>query len=229
MPSGSCPSSTPCFTSKVGPAPTWTPWQCLVGLARSPACALGCRRPRACVKPFKFPLIALDTLALLAEQGKRLDPTPQQRVAMIDARRMEVYAGTFDADGTCTQAATPVEVDKTPDAFEGPAQFIGDGAVKCTALLEGEGRTFVDAWPLARDGAALAEAAFQKGTFVDLGSYEPNYVKAFKAGAPKDPLGLAVQGHALAQCSCSWSSRPAHPVASNNSSFPTSRSTFKLT
>ena len=24
----------------------------------------------------------------------------------------------------------------------------------------------------------------------DLGSYEPNYVKAFKAGAPKDPLGL---------------------------------------
>lgn len=151
---------------------------------------IGVSTAKGLCQALHVPLIALDTLALLAEQGKRLDPTPQQRVAMIDARRMEVYAGTFDADGTCMQAATPVEVDKSPDAFEGPAQFIGDGAVKCTALLEGEGRTFVDAWPLARDGAALAEAAFQNGTFVDLGSYEPNYVKAFKAGAPKDPLGL---------------------------------------
>ena len=77
------------------------------------------------------PLIALDTLHLLAVQGERLDPKPQPRVAMIDARRMEVYAATFDASGECMRAAEPVEVDQRPDAFEGPAQFIGDGAVKC--------------------------------------------------------------------------------------------------
>ena len=136
------------------------------------------------------PLIALDTLALLAEQGKRLDPTPQPRVGMIDARRMEVYAATYDHDGACTAPVAPVEVDQRPDAFAGPAQFIGDGAVKCADLLKGEGRTFVEAWPLARDGAALAEAQLAAGDVADLGSYEPNYVKAFKAGAPKDPLGL---------------------------------------
>lgn len=151
---------------------------------------IGVSTAKGLCQALQIPLISLDTLALLAEHGRRIDPAPQQRVAMIDARRMEVYAATFDADGNCTQDATPVEVDETPDVFEGPAQFIGDGAVKCTTLLEGEGRAFVEAWPLARDGAALAEAAYQAGTFVDLGSYEPNYVKAFKAGAPKDPLGL---------------------------------------
>ena len=36
----------------------------------------------------------------------------------------------------------------------------------------------------------MAEDAFTEGQFEDLGSYEPKYVKAFKAGAPKDPLGL---------------------------------------
>lgn len=136
------------------------------------------------------PLIALDTTQLLAVQGERLDPTPQQRVAMVDARRMEVYTATFDASGTCLRSVEPVEVDQRPDAFDGPAQFIGDGALKCEESLKGEGRTFVEAWPLARDGAALAEAHFVAGAHADLGSYEPNYVKAFKAGAPKDPLGL---------------------------------------
>ena len=78
---------------------------------------IGVSTAKGLCQALQIPLISLDTLALLAEQGKRLDPTPQQRVAMIDARRMEVYAGTFDADDTCTQAATPVEVDKTPDVF----------------------------------------------------------------------------------------------------------------
>ena len=136
------------------------------------------------------PLLALDTLELLAVQGRHLDPKPQARVGMIDARRMEVYAATYADDGTCTRPVEPVEVDVRPEFFEGPAQFIGDGAVKCAEALAGEGRTFVEAWPLARDGAALAEEKLRTGNVADLGSYEPNYVKAFKAGAPKDPLGL---------------------------------------
>ena len=137
-----------------------------------------------------LPLIALDTLGILAAQGARLDPTPQRRVAMVDARRMEVYAGDFDHDGRCLTSGRPVVVDEEKHVWKGPAQFIGDGAVKCSETLAGEGRTFVEAWPLARDGAKLAEAAFAQGDFADLGSYEPNYIKAFKAGAPKDPLGL---------------------------------------
>ena len=151
---------------------------------------IGVSTAKGLCQALQIPLIALDTLALLAEQGKRLDPAPQRRVAMIDARRMEVYAGSFEASGECSCNAIPVEVDKNPDFFKGPAQFIGDGALKCEALLQGEGRSFVEAWPLARDGASRAEVFFQKGEFVDLGSYEPNYVKTFKAGAPKDPLGL---------------------------------------
>ena len=53
------------------------------------------------------PLIALDTMQLLAVQGERLDPTPQPRVAMVDARRMEVYTATFDASGRVFALCNP--------------------------------------------------------------------------------------------------------------------------
>ena len=135
-------------------------------------------------------LIALDSLAILAAQGKRIDPTPQHRIGMIDARRMEVYAATYDDHGTCLQPVQPVEVDAHPGTWNGPGQFIGDGALKCAETLAGDGRSFVEAWPLARDGAMQAESCFVRKEFVNLASYEPNYVKAFQAGKPKDPLGL---------------------------------------
>jgi tRNA threonylcarbamoyladenosine biosynthesis protein TsaB len=144
-----------------------------------------------------IPLLALDTLQLLAVQGMRLDPHATQRVAMVDARRMEVYAAAYDRNAHPLSEVAPVIVDEGEGAWEGPAQFIGDGALKCAQTLAGEGRTFVEAWPLARDGAALAEDAFQRGAFSDVGSYEPNYVKAFKAGAPKDPLGLRARSLAV--------------------------------
>ena len=82
-----------------------------------------------------LPLIALDTLGILVSQGERLDPTPQRRVAMVDARRMEVYAGDFGQDGRCLKPARPVVVDEEAHVWEGSAQFIGDGAVKCDCLL----------------------------------------------------------------------------------------------
>lgn len=151
---------------------------------------IGVATAKGLCQGWNLPLIALDSKALLAAQGKRMDPTPQPRIGMIDARRMEVYAATYSDDGICLQEVEPVEVDQAPDHWTGPGQFIGDGAVKCKELLAGADRTFEDAWPLARDGAQMAEHAFTEGQFEDLGSYEPKYVKAFKAGAPKDPLGL---------------------------------------
>ena len=107
---------------------------------------------------------------------------------MIDARRMEVYAATFDASGECVRAAEPVEVDGV-DAFEGPAQFIGDGAVKYEEALAGEGRTFVEAWPLARDGAALAEAKFVREA-CRFGRLRTQLHQSVQSGSAKDPLGL---------------------------------------
>ena len=92
----------------------------------------------------------------------------------------------FD-DTTPKAPAKPWILGEDADEWGPDAQFIGDGAVKCEEALAGEGRTFVEAWPLARDGAALAEAQFVEGTHPDLGSYEPNYVKAFKAAMGGKP------------------------------------------
>ena len=104
---------------RAGPRTTWMPWRCPVGPGSFTGLRIGVSTAKGLCHALNIPLIALDTLALLAEQGKRLDPTPQPRVAMIDARRMEVYAGTFDADGNLhCRPPRPVEVDKTPDAFK---------------------------------------------------------------------------------------------------------------
>ena len=179
---------------------------------------IGVSTAKGICQSLNIPLIELDTLALLAVQGKRIDENPQIRVGMIDARRMEVYAASYADDGSCLKAAAPIEVDAEPHAFEGPAQFIGDGARKCEPLLAGEGRSFLEAWPLARDGAFLAEASFKAKQFLPLGSYEPNYIKAFKAGAPKDPLGLRskamawILGLCMIFASCSSCGEPQQHI-----------------
>lgn len=150
---------------------------------------IGVSTAKGLCQGLQIPLIELDPLALLAVQGKRLDPSPRTRVAMIDARRMEAYAASFD-DTNPSAPAKPWILGEDADEWGPDAQFIGDGAKKMEEGLGGDGRTFVEAWPLASDGCGLAEEAFQAASFVDLPHYEPNYIKAFKAGAPKDPLGL---------------------------------------
>ena len=151
---------------------------------------IGVSTAKGLCQGLNIPLIALDPLALLARQGQRLDDSPVERVPMIDARRMEVYTAPFDDSLRRTSPVAPWVLDEDVDSWDNNAQFIGDGAIKMEAALGRGDRTFVEAWPLASDGAALAESAFQSQDFVDLPHYEPDYIKAFKAGAPKDPLGL---------------------------------------
>ena len=68
--------------------------------------------------------------------------------------------------------------------------FIGDGALKCEEFLGGEGRVFLEEYPCVESSIPLGHTAFISGNFVNLSSYEPNYLKAFQAGAAKDPFGL---------------------------------------
>ena len=112
-------------------------------------------------------------------------------VPMIDARRMEVYTAVFSPEG---KALTPV-VAKIIDSEsfaeyleQGPVLFIGDGALKCRAVITHPNARFLEAWPDAAAMATLAEQAWQEKRFEDLAYFEPFYLKDFVATVSRKNL-----------------------------------------
>lgn len=100
---------------------------------------------------------------------------------MVDARRMEVYAQVFDADGR-PQSEVSAEVIDTESfaAFRGqgrPFVIFGSGARKCADALPDA--TLVEVTPSARGLARLAQQALDEGRTVDIAYFEPFYLKDF--------------------------------------------------
>ena len=104
---------------------------------------------------------------------------------------MEVYSRTFTSEKISEVEALVIDED-SKSRFDnlGSICFIGDGAVKCAEVLAGNNRSFHSAYPCAEHALELTEKAFGESDFVDLASYEPFYLKAFKAGVAKDPFNL---------------------------------------
>ena len=73
------------------------------------------------------------------------------------------------------------------------------GVEKCRELLASQGRDFIQTYPKPESALDLAISAFEKKDFVDLASYEPIYLKAFKAGVAKDPFNLREKTSRFAQ------------------------------
>ncbi|HIK66933.1 MAG TPA: tRNA (adenosine(37)-N6)-threonylcarbamoyltransferase complex dimerization subunit type 1 TsaB [Flavobacteriales bacterium] len=140
-----------------------------------------------------IPLISVDTLTVLAVQARAKQPNFDAYVPMLDARRMEVYSRCFDSglDNSSNIESIIVD-DKSVFPWDGLEKicFSGDGALKCSEVLSGNNRVFVEDWPTAEAAIELASDKFNKGIFEDLALYEPTYLKEFIAGEAKDPLGL---------------------------------------
>jgi len=137
-----------------------------------------------------IPLIAIGTPEILFAQavGEGLLSEGGCVVTMIDARRMEVYARSFVADGTALDEVAPIVV--SPDSFsdlraKGPVLFIGDGAAKCEEVLGGDGCRFVQVCPVATAMAIPAEQAFRESRFENTAYFEPFYLKQFVATVSK--------------------------------------------
>jgi tRNA threonylcarbamoyladenosine biosynthesis protein TsaB len=136
------------------------------------------------------PLIAVSTLDILAGDG-RSEPAMTKVIPMIDARRMEVYTAVYSPAG---ERLTEIEAKVIgPDSFAaelaaGPVLFIGDGALKCQAVLNSPNAIFREAFPLASAMAPLAEKAYKEKQFEDLAYFEPFYLKDFVAVKPSKQL-----------------------------------------
>lgn len=136
-----------------------------------------------------IPLIAIDTLKILAKQFilHHTIPIHSFICAMIDARRMEVYNALFTSQLEYISETQPMIL--TPDSFSEyenrDIYFIGNGVTKWQQLVAGKWQPsyFIEnCYPSSEAMAYLSAKAFNNKQFENLAYLEPSYLKEFTAG-----------------------------------------------
>ncbi len=138
----------------------------------------------------KKPLVAVGSLDALTEVAREDyeagiidvgDWSNALLCPMVDARRMEVYAQVFDAEGRAqNDVAAVVVVENSFAEFRSqgrPFVVFGNGAAKCAELLPDAVQIAVA--PSARGLARLAQQALDEGRTEDIAYFEPFYLKDF--------------------------------------------------
>lgn len=139
-------------------------------------------------------LIAVPTLELLcvpillreiSEEDALLCP-------MLDARRMEVYAGIYDRGlRTVREIRADIVDENTYKEYldEHPVYFFGNGAKKCISTINHPNAHLIDRIePLAKWMQPLAEKRYLNEQFEDVAYFVPYYLKDFVAKLPKKLL-----------------------------------------
>ena len=126
-----------------------------------------------------IPLIAVDTLAVLAE---KISVNSGIIIPMIDARRMEVFTQMFDKDYSPLSAAEALIVDETAFAYiTEDIHLIGDGALKCKTVLTDDKFIYHEdvIYPSANEMSRISYKKYVENTFEDVAYFEPYYLKDF--------------------------------------------------
>jgi len=139
-----------------------------------------------------IPLITISTLQLLA--APHWENT--KVVALLDARRDEVYTATYDIGGkelSKTQAHILTET-SFADLAQEPVCFVGTGAEKAKILLPKNANwNFLPTHPAATAMIPLTTTAFQKKQFSNCATFAPAYIKPVRVTpSKKDTLGRVV-------------------------------------
>ena len=137
-------------------------------------------------------LIAVPTLELLTVPvllGEHIKEEDALLCPMLDARRMEVYAGIYD------RSLNPVRKIQA-DVVDGntykeyldkhPVYFFGNGAAKCMETINHPNAHLIsDIEPLAKNMFPLSEKRMVEEKFEDVAYFEPFYLKNYVAKMPK--------------------------------------------
>ncbi len=133
-------------------------------------------------------LISVPTLELLAVPVLLQELVKEENALicpMLDARRMEVYAGIYDR---ALREIKPVSADIVDtDTYKeyldkGPVYFFGNGAAKCMDAINHPNAHFIEGIePLAKNMSPLAEKAIALGKYEDVAYFVPFYLKDFIA------------------------------------------------
>ena len=155
-----------------------------VGVTAGPGSYTGLRVGMAAAKGICFaqqiPLISVSTLQLLAAGA--VTESTDVIIALIDARRDEVYAGVYDRG---LQALAPEQaMILSPDSFQtwrenNQVVFTGNGTSKVERLIGIKNFLLVTPKRLEQKLAILTYEKFQRAEFADLAYQEPVYLKEF--------------------------------------------------
>ncbi|MFV0540313.1 MAG: tRNA (adenosine(37)-N6)-threonylcarbamoyltransferase complex dimerization subunit type 1 TsaB [Aestuariibaculum sp.] len=132
------------------------------------------------------PLIAVSTLQALAQQ---VEIENGVIVAMLDARRLEVYSAVFNTDYNQIRETQAQILDE--DAFteylnQGKVYFIGSGVEKTKTLINHPNAVFIDdKLPSANEMGLLSYGKYKNENTEDVAYFEPYYLKDFVALKPK--------------------------------------------
>lgn len=139
-------------------------------------------------------LIAVPTLELLCVPIL-LREIPEENALlcpMLDARRMEVYAGIYDRGLKPVREIGADIVDgDTYKAYldQAPIYFFGNGAKKCMPAIDHPNTHLIEGIePLAKWMQPLAEKRLLNGQTEDVAYFVPYYLKDFVAKLPKKLL-----------------------------------------
>jgi tRNA threonylcarbamoyladenosine biosynthesis protein TsaB len=157
-----------------------------VGISKGPGSYTGLRIGVSAAKglcyALKIPLISILTLEALAHQVVNPQGTI---VAMLDARRLEVYSAIYDASYNETRQteAEVITLDSYKELLDlSPVYFIGNGVAKTQQLVSHPNAIFIEnKLPSASQMCTLTHAKFNDNDFEDVAYFEPYYLKDFIA------------------------------------------------
>ena len=141
----------------------------------------------------EIPLIGINTLQAMAA-SQPVAPGDYV-VAVLDARRKEVYTQTF---GDSLQELSPIEAVVLEEGVyasildKGRVYFVGDGVEKVKEEVKSANALFIADWAIslsAKNMGILASEKHARQEWEDLAYFVPNYLKEFKAlQSTKNPL-----------------------------------------
>lgn len=156
-----------------------------IAIGMGPGSYTGLRIGAAAAKGYCFaleiPLIAIHSLETMVAPfvGQGYDCI----IPMVDARRMEVYAGVYSGrDGQQMASVQAIVLDK--ESFSSYERekviFVGDGAKKASEVLELPGASYrVDVFPSAKYLVQKAKEKYEQKIFEDIAYFDPFYLKDF--------------------------------------------------
>jgi tRNA threonylcarbamoyladenosine biosynthesis protein TsaB len=157
-----------------------------VAVSKGPGSYTGLRIGVSAAKGLCFanniPLISIDTLQSLANA---ISISEGCIIPMIDARRMEVYADVFNAQHQSLRGIKAEII--AEDSYltylnKGIVTFLGDGALKCKAVIKHKNAHFIEGkFPSSEQMAILSYEKYTNKTFEDVAYFEPFYLKDFIA------------------------------------------------
>lgn len=167
-----------------------------VAVSEGPGSYTGLRIGVSVAKGLAFaadiPLISVKTLKALSYGAKSIIEGAGLIVAMLDARRMEVYREVFDHDLDVVMKLDSEIIDENSYSEllqKGRVYFVGDAVRKVSEVIHHSNAEFLDVEISAEHVGALAYKKFVENEFADLAYFVPNYLKEFKAlQSKKNPL-----------------------------------------